>query len=84
LIAGKLEEYDSHPNLEFEPKTLTEEDIVDSGTDETITITELDKTAELEVQIAEKIETIIVSDIEETLVELPKKSKSTKSTKKKK
>lgn len=94
LIAGKLEEYDSNPNLEFEAKTLTEEDIADSvksesetplisvTPDETITITELDKIAELEAQIAEKIETIIGSDIEETLVELPKKSKSTKSTKK--
>lgn len=51
LIAGKLEEYDSNPNLEFEPKTLTEENIVDSGTDETITITEVGTITPIEENI---------------------------------
>ena len=41
LVAGKLEEYDSNPNLEFEPKTLTEE-VVNSQSPEPNQEQELD------------------------------------------
>lgn len=96
LVAGKLEEYDSNPNLEFEPKTLTEEDIVDSVksesepplisvTEDTKIISDVDPITITEVgtitSIEEKIETIIVSDTVEKEIESTKPSKKSKSTK---
>ena len=96
LVAGKLEEYDSNPNLEFEPKTLTEEDIVDSVqsesepplisvTEDTKIISDVEPITITEVgtitSIEEKIETVIVSDTVEKEIESTKPSKKSKSTK---
>jgi hypothetical protein len=104
LVAGKLNEHQENPNMEFEPKTPTLEDSKDwkdvvyeeSKNDaQTGFFLELeseleDKKAEIEytdtkIESEEKIETIIVSDIDTTVSEeiSIKKPKAKKSPKKK-
>lgn len=78
LVAGKLNEHQENPNMEFEPKTPTLEDLVEEP---------LVDGLKSEPQDEEKIETIIVSDTdtpinEEIIVKKPN-SKPKKSSKKK-
>jgi len=76
LVAGKLNDYQENPNMEFEPKTPTLEDLVEEP---------LVDSLESIPQDEEKIETIIVSDIDSSeSEEIPvKKTKPKKSSKKK-
>jgi len=76
LIAGKLNEHQENPNMEFEPKTATLELRVEEPLVDVI---------ENEPQDEEKIETIIVSDTDTTVSEeiSIKKPKAKKSPKKK-
>lgn len=96
LIAGKLNEHLENPNMEFEPKTPTLENLVEkplvdglesepkTDTLELIVEEPLVDGLESEPQDEEKIETIIVSDADTIVTEeIPIKKKTKKSSKKK-